>query len=161
MMKWMRGLLGLCWLVLLSGSALAAEPGKVEGKLIVDGKELKLNSVVSFLKEDFGKKYTTVVLTEKPVPAKAVQEDKLYQLAYSKEIQGIRLRFDDQGKFIGVIVYHPAFDGPSTEYQGFADFTKTRFDASVIQGKVSMDHQDFGEHSIHLEATFSAPVPKP
>jgi hypothetical protein len=138
----------------------ALQSGAASGTLTVDGGGVTLEHVATRVDEILGKRYTAVILTQAPVPALAVEKDTLYQLAYQKAIQGIRMRFDENRKLIGVILYHSAINGPSVEYQGFAEFTYRAGAPAAISGTVTMDYTDTGGRVIKIDATFDAPRAK-
>ncbi|MGH9385063.1 MAG: hypothetical protein ACRD2N_12330 [Vicinamibacterales bacterium] len=147
--------------VVLAGIASPAS-AQTEGKgtLTVDGVAVELAHISTRADELLGKRYATVILTEAPVPTPAVQKDTLYQLAYQKEIQGIRMRFDEDRKLVGIILYHSTINGPSVEYQGFAEFAYRPGSPSAIGGTVKMDYTDTGGRVIKIDAVFSTTLPK-
>jgi hypothetical protein len=122
------------------GSTAMADDGKADGKLIVDGKPVKLAYAYASAQPGFFDKKTEdirVLLTDVPLTGKALNDDfERINLAKQGKVHCVEVTIDAKKQPISVTIRHPSFKVPLSGGSTEDEFVAKVFDGKVVDGRV-------------------------
>jgi hypothetical protein len=166
----MKPFIGVCIPLILVLSSARPDPasqaanqatGTASGTLTIEGKTFKLTKVRALEQPnpfDEKKKIIRVVLSDVPVPEKALKDnDAMMDLILDEKLHTIEFTFTPEGETFGGELY---YDMKSHGFSpGTFGFEKKFFDAKRASGKVSAKETDKKAlMRFACTATFDAPV---
>jgi hypothetical protein len=158
----MRHSVLLALVVFVSASALAVQPGTVQGKITFNGKTVPLSFVYAWKELDLGGKEvkTNLLLSAEKVPD-AAMADILGRrdLAKAGKLHGVEVTFNADGHIVSGTFYTDATDDGFFPASGMHNFEKKAMTPTSIEGRLSMEKErDFFGLKCFYDATFKAPI---
>lgn len=157
-----RRLLFLFLALILAGSVRAADPNKVEGSYTVDGKAAQLKFAYAVNETCDKKKCPAVLFSATAISDRDLQEDVFLHfsdLGREGKVQALEIIFKTDKTISSVRIYDKAFDG-ALQTGGMETFQSTRFDATGIAGKITMDSpRSFFDQKFQYNLTFNVNLP--
>jgi hypothetical protein len=149
--------------LILAGSARAADPNKVEGSYIVDGKTAQLKYAYAVNETCNNKKCPAVLFSAAPISDQDLKTDSVFlqftDLGRTGKVQALEVIFLADKTISSVRIYDKAFDG-ALQTGGMETFAATRFDATGITGKITMDGpRSFFDQKFQYNLTFNVNLP--
>ena len=156
----MRHSVLLALVVFVSASALAVQPGTVQGKITFNGKTVPLSFVYTWTELDYGGKKvkTNLLLSAEKVPDAAMADMfGLNDLAKAGKLHGVEVTFKD-GDIVSGTLYTDATEGGYVGASGMHNFEKKVMTSTSIEGRLSGKDDSLGLKWFY-DATFKAPIP--
>lgn len=149
--------------LILAGSVRAADPNKVEGSYVVDGKTAQLKYAYAVNETCDKKKCAAALFSAAPISDQDLKTEDVFShfssLARDSKVQALEIIFKADKTISGVRIYDKAFDG-ALQTGGMETFAATRFDATGIAGKITMDGpRSFFEQKFQYNLTFNLNLP--
>src|SRR5262249_24877912 len=138
---------------------------KVDGSYMVDGKTHALKYAYPVKEKIQDKPCRAILFSADPVAPenlKAGQDPFMVfsDLAREAKTQAVEVLFSDDKSIKSVRIYDKGFDG-ALQTGGNEKFTATKFDATGIAGKITMDKPaDFFKQTYQYNMTFDVAFPK-
>jgi hypothetical protein len=142
----------------LGSTAYAAAGANAEGKLVIDGKIVKLAHVYAIVEtNDSNEKFYKVILTDVALTDKdlAVFPDGQTALINGDKLHALKLSLDNDKKVHAVDVFgphsYPTIGGP-------VKLELTKFDATTVAGHLHLDkpYEEMDGQTYQFDVTFSA-----
>jgi hypothetical protein len=158
----------LAWrtvLLLLFMAQAAGREGTVTGSLTLNGHRTALRHVYASAQSGFFDKSTEdirVLLSDVPLSDQDRSDPfALVHLGRDGKARILEVVLDHDGAPISGAIYAREFDG-MVSAAGMHEFTRERFDRSVVAGHLTMATPHTFDHvTFQYDATFSAPIPRP
>ena len=147
------------------GAARAAEavaPGEAAGSFSIDGKAVSLHHAYAMTQpSDFDEKKTdtAILLTEDPLPAKALEELKDLESAAQGKGNSLLLKLDDSGRAIREVVHHAALGGGSLQMSGMTNsevHVAARTGDAISGSAGTAKEEEFLNHRYRSDVRFHA-----
>lgn len=145
-----------------AGTADSLAPGEAAGSFSIDGKAVSLHHAYAMTQPgDFDDKKTdtAILLTEGPLPARALEGLKDLESAAQGEGNSLLLKMDESGNAIREVVHHSALGGGSLQMSGMthSEVRVGSRSAGEISGSVSTANEEgFLEHRYKSDVRFHA-----
>ncbi len=155
-------LLGALGSPALAETADSVAPGEAAGSFSIDGKAVSLRHAYAMTQpSDFDEKKTdtAILLTEDPLPPRALEGLKDLESAAQGEGNSLLLKLDESGNAIREVVHHSALGGGSLQMSGMthSDIRVTSRSGGAISGSVSTaKEEEFLEHPYKTDVRFHA-----
>jgi hypothetical protein len=156
----------LLFLILFVGVAatLLWAADKVDGSYMVDGKTVALKYAYPVQDKVQGKPCKAILFSAAPVAPETLKGGEPFMvfsdLAQQGKTQSVEVLFKDDKTIASVRIFDKGFDG-ALQTGGNEKFTATKFDATGIAGKITMDKpQDFFKQTFQYNMTFDVSFPK-
>jgi hypothetical protein len=143
---------------MLPAIAYAADPSTAEGKLVIDGKMVKLTHVYAIVEtNDSNEKFYKVTLTDVALTDKdlATFPDGQTALINADKLHALKLALDSDGKLHSVDVFGP-HSFPTIG--GAVKLDLTKFDAKSVAGHLHLDtpYEEMDGQTYQFDVKFSA-----
>lgn len=143
----------------LAASSPAAEPGRANGTLTLDGKTSALAFAISHGEEDLydsGKTNTTVVLLDREAEAAVATSDwELAQAAKTAGLVSLSLRFDGT-KLVGTRLNAPGQNGTAVLPGQWFTYRPAGGSAGSVSGSLQMAPHEWDGHTYACTVEFTA-----
>jgi hypothetical protein len=158
-------ILALSLLLVGLPTASGEAPGTAKGSFSIDGKAVSLSHAYAMSqpdKFDAKKTNTAILLTEKPLPAGAL--DKLTDLEGAQRGErrnSVLFVLDETGKAVREVIRHDSLGDMSLQMSGMthAQVSSTAGPKGRIQGSAkTKEPEEFLDHKYQIDASFDAPV---
>jgi len=145
-----------------AGAGESVAPGEAAGSFSIDGKSVTLSHAYAMTQpSDFDEKKTdtAILLTEDPLPARALEGLKDLESAAQGGGNSLLLKLDESGNAIREVVRHSALGGGSLQMSGMthSEVRVSSRDSGGISGSVSTaQDEEFLKHRYKSDVRFHA-----